>query len=98
METRERCGRKRATTVEQDEAIVRLATQTPITAAKAVLPALGLNCSVDTVRERLHKAGIHNWSPSRKYMQRIPLGLVFLNEIIRFRFQDYFQVYLIIKK
>lgn len=76
METRERCGRKRATTVEQDEAIVRLATQTPITAARAVLPALGLTCSVDTVRERLHKAGIHNWSPSRKYMQRIPLGLV----------------------
>ncbi|KMQ93803.1 af4 fmr2 family member 4-like protein [Lasius niger] len=74
VETRERCGRKRATTSEQDEAIVRLATQTPITAAKAVLPALGLTCSVDTVRERLHKAGIHNWSPSRKYMQRIPLG------------------------
>ncbi|XP_014473665.1 PREDICTED: mediator of RNA polymerase II transcription subunit 15-like isoform X2 [Dinoponera quadriceps] len=74
VETRERCGRKRATTVEQDEAIIRLATQTPITAAKAVLPALGLTCSVDTVRERLHKAGIHNWSPSRKYMQRIPLG------------------------
>lgn len=74
VETRERCGRKRATTVEQDEAIVRLASQTPITAAKAVLPALGLTCSVDTVRERLHKAGIHNWSPSRKYMQRIPLG------------------------
>lgn len=79
METRERCGRKRATTVEQDEAIIRLATQTPITAAKTVLPALGLTCSVDTVRERLHKAGIHNWSPSRKYMQRIPLGLVHLN-------------------
>ncbi|XP_011253321.1 uncharacterized protein LOC105249501 [Camponotus floridanus] len=74
VETRERCGRKRATTSEQDEAIVRLATQTPITAAKAVLPALGLTCSVDTVRERLHKAGIHNWSPSRKYMQRIPLS------------------------
>ncbi|XP_066603286.1 uncharacterized protein [Prorops nasuta] len=74
VETRERCGRKRATTNEQDEAIIRLATQTPITAAKAVLPALGLTCSVDTVRERLHKAGIHNWSPSRKYMQRIPLG------------------------
>ncbi|RLU21285.1 hypothetical protein DMN91_005658 [Ooceraea biroi] len=74
VETRERCGRKRATTMEQDEAIVRLASQTPITAAKAVLPALGLTCSVDTVRERLHKAGIHNWSPSRKYMQRIPLG------------------------
>ncbi|XP_016920521.2 AF4/FMR2 family member lilli isoform X2 [Apis cerana] len=74
VETRERCGRKRATTAEQDEAIVRLATQTPITAAKAVLPALGLTCSVDTIRERLHKAGIHNWSPSRKYMQRIPLG------------------------
>ncbi|EFN79107.1 histone-lysine N-methyltransferase 2D isoform X2 [Harpegnathos saltator] len=74
VETRERCGRKRATTTEQDEAIIRLATQTPITAAKAVLPALGLTCSVDTVRERLHKAGIHNWSPSRKYMQRIPLG------------------------
>ncbi|XP_043263111.1 uncharacterized protein LOC122403576 [Colletes gigas] len=74
VETRERCGRKRATTSEQDEAIIRLATQTPITAAKAVLPALGLNCSVDTIRERLHKAGIHNWSPSRKYMQRIPLG------------------------
>nr|XP_033331449.1 uncharacterized protein LOC117223331 [Megalopta genalis] len=74
VETRERCGRKRATTVEQDEAIVKLATQTPITAAKAVLPALGLTCSVDTIRERLHKAGIHNWSPSRKYMQRIPLG------------------------
>ncbi|KAL0132286.1 hypothetical protein PUN28_000222 [Cardiocondyla obscurior] len=74
VETRERCGRKRATTSEQDEAIVRLATETPITAAKAVLPALGLTCSVDTVRERLHKAGIHNWSPSRKYMQRIPLG------------------------
>ena len=76
METRERCGRKRATTSEQDEAIIRLATQTPITAAKAVLPALGLSCSVDTVRERLHKAGIHNWSPSRKHMQKIPLGLV----------------------
>lgn len=74
VETRERCGRKRATTSEQDEAIVRLATQTPITAAKAVLPALGLTCSVDTVRERLHRAGIHNWSPSRKYMQKIPLG------------------------
>ena len=74
VETRERCGRKRATTVEQDEAIIRLATQTPISAAKAVLPALGLTCSVDTIRERLHKAGIHNWSPSRKYMQRIPLG------------------------
>ncbi|XP_076172725.1 uncharacterized protein LOC143149331 isoform X2 [Ptiloglossa arizonensis] len=74
VETRERCGRKRATTSEQDEAIIRLATQTPITAAKTVLPALGLNCSVDTIRERLHKAGIHNWSPSRKYMQRIPLG------------------------
>ncbi|XP_046736220.1 AF4/FMR2 family member lilli-like [Diprion similis] len=74
VETRERCGRKRATTSEQDEAIIRLATQTPITAAKAVLPALGLSCSVDTVRERLHKAGIHNWSPSRKHMQRIPLG------------------------
>ncbi|CAK9832095.1 hypothetical protein ANTRET_LOCUS8979 [Anthophora retusa] len=74
VETRERCGRKRATTSEQDEAIIRLATQTPITAAKAVLPALGLTCSVDTIRERLHKAGIHNWSPSRKYMQRIPLG------------------------
>lgn len=79
VETRERCGRKRATTSEQDEAIVRLATQTPITAAKAVLPALGLTCSVDTVRERLHKAGIHNWSPSRKYMQRIPLRFIFLN-------------------
>ncbi|KAK0090894.1 hypothetical protein PV325_000060 [Microctonus aethiopoides] len=74
VETRDRCGRKRATTVEEDEAIVRLATQTPITAAKAVLPALGLNCSVDTIRERLHKAGIHNWSPSRKHIQRIPLG------------------------
>lgn len=74
VETRERCGRKRATTSEQDDAIIRLATQTPITAAKAVLPALGLKCSVDTIRERLHKAGIHNWSPSRKYMQRIPLG------------------------
>ncbi|XP_035736694.1 mediator of RNA polymerase II transcription subunit 15-like [Vespa mandarinia] len=74
VETRERCGRKRATTAEQDEAIIRLATQTPLTAAKAVLPALGLTCSVDTVRERLHKAGIHSWTPSRKYMQRIPLG------------------------
>lgn len=74
VETRERCGRKRATTAEQDEAIVRLATQTPITAAKSVLPALGLTCSVDTIRERLHKAGIHNWSPSRKYIQKIPLG------------------------
>ncbi|XP_034947371.1 uncharacterized protein DDB_G0284459-like [Chelonus insularis] len=74
VETRERCGRKRATTSEQDEAIVRLATQTQITAAKAVLPALGLTCSVDTVRERLHKAGIHNWSPSRKHIQKIPLG------------------------
>lgn len=84
METRERCGRKRATTAEQDEAIVRLATQTPITAAKAVLPALGLTCSVDTIRERLHKAGIHNWSPSRKYMQRIPLGLVFFDVICYF--------------
>ncbi|KAH0554103.1 AF4/FMR2 family member lilli-like [Cotesia glomerata] len=74
VETRERCGRKRATTTEQDAAIVRLATQTPITAAKAVLPALGLTCSVDTIRERLHKAGIHNWSPSRKHIQKIPLG------------------------
>ncbi|XP_008559488.1 putative mediator of RNA polymerase II transcription subunit 26 [Microplitis demolitor] len=74
VETRERCGRKRATTSEQDEAIIRLATQTPITAAKAVLPALGLTCSVDTIRERLHKAGIHNWSPSRKHIQKIPLG------------------------
>ncbi|XP_014605685.1 PREDICTED: actin cytoskeleton-regulatory complex protein PAN1-like [Polistes canadensis] len=74
VETRERCGRKRATTAEQDEAIIKLATQTPLTAAKAVLPALGLTCSVDTVRERLHKAGIHSWTPSRKYMQRIPLG------------------------
>ncbi|XP_058792726.1 uncharacterized protein LOC131665110 [Phymastichus coffea] len=74
VDTRERCGRKRATTHEQDEAIVRLATQTPITAAKAVLPALGLNCSVDTIRERLHKAGIHNWSPSRKHIQKIPIA------------------------
>ncbi|XP_044020702.1 WD repeat-containing protein 48 homolog isoform X2 [Aphidius gifuensis] len=74
VETRERCGRKRATTSEQDEAIIQLATQTPITAAKTVLPALGLSCSVDTVRERLHKAGIHNWSPSKKHIQRIPIG------------------------
>ena len=77
VETRDRCGRKRATTKEQDDAIVLLATQTSLTAAKAVLPALGLNCSVDTVRERLHKAGIHNWSPSRKHIQKIPLTLVF---------------------
>ncbi|XP_011499115.1 PREDICTED: uncharacterized protein LOC105363192 [Ceratosolen solmsi marchali] len=75
VETRDRCGRKRATTQEQDEAIIRLATQTPITAAKAVLPALGLNCSVDTIRERLHKAGIHNWSPSRKHIQKMPIAV-----------------------
>lgn len=76
METRDRCGRKRATTQEQDEAIIRLATQTSITAAKAVLPALGLNCSVDTIRERLHRAGIHNWSPSKKHIQKITAAYV----------------------
>ncbi|XP_014206736.1 uncharacterized protein LOC106638187 [Copidosoma floridanum] len=76
VETRDRCGRKRATTQEEDDAIARLATQTPITAAKAVLPALGLHCSVDTVRERLHKAGIHNWRiPSKKHIQKIPIDI-----------------------
>ncbi|XP_008215233.1 uncharacterized protein LOC100677825 [Nasonia vitripennis] len=75
VETRDRCGRKRATTQEQDEAIIRLATQTSITAAKAVLPALGLNCSVDTIRERLHRAGIHNWSPSKKHIQKISVAV-----------------------
>ncbi|KAL7293249.1 hypothetical protein TKK_0013029 [Trichogramma kaykai] len=74
VETKDRCGRKRATTKEQDEAIVQLAMQTPLTAAKAVLPALGLNCSVDTVRERLHRAGIHNWNPPKKHIEKIPLN------------------------
>lgn len=71
VDTKERCGRKRATTQEQDEAIVRLATQTSVTAAKAVIPALGLNCSVDTIRQRLHTAGIHNWTPSKKQILKI---------------------------
>lgn len=71
VETRDRCGRKRITSKDEDEAIVRLASQVPLKAAKAVLPALGLNCSVDTVRDRLHKAGFYNWNPSKKYVKEI---------------------------
>ncbi|KAG8042506.1 hypothetical protein G9C98_005140 [Cotesia typhae] len=66
VQTKERKGRRRITTKEQDEAIVAMATQNPLTAAKHVAPALGLNCSVDTVRERLHKAGIHSWKLGKK--------------------------------
>lgn len=43
-----------------------MATQQPLTAAKHVAPALGLKCSVDTIRERLHKAGIHSWKLGKK--------------------------------
>jgi len=43
-----------------------MATQHPLTAAKYVAPALGLKCSVDTIRERLHKAGIHSWKLGKK--------------------------------
>lgn len=66
MQTKERKGRRRITTKEQDEAIVAMATQHPLTAAKYVAPALGLKCSVDTIRERLHKAGIHSWKLGKK--------------------------------
>lgn len=50
---------------------MQLATQAPLKAAKSILPALGLNCSVDTVRDRLHKAGIYNWNPPKKQIQEI---------------------------
>lgn len=66
MQTKERKGRRRITTKEQDEAIIAMATQHPLTAAKHVAPALGLKCSVDTIRERLHKAGIHSWKLGKK--------------------------------
>lgn len=66
MQTKERKGRRRITTKEQDEAIIAMATQHPLTAAKYVAPALGLRCSVDTIRERLHKAGIHSWKLGKK--------------------------------
>lgn len=66
VQTKERKGRRRITTKEQDEAIVAMATQHPLTAAKYVAPALGLKCSVDTIRERLHKAGIHSWKLGKK--------------------------------
>jgi hypothetical protein len=66
VQTKERKGRRRITTKEQDEAIVAMATQDPLTVAKYVAPALGLKCSVDTIRERLHKAGIHSWKLGKK--------------------------------
>lgn len=66
VQTKERKGRRRITTKEQDDAIIAMATQHPLTAAKHVAPALGLNCSVDTIRERLHKAGIHSWKLGKK--------------------------------
>ena len=66
VQTKERKGRKRITTKEQDDAIIAMATEQPLTAAKYVAPALGLKCSVDTVRERLHKAGIHSWKLGKK--------------------------------
>lgn len=66
VRTKERKGRRRITTKEQDDAIIEMAKQYPLTAAKNVAPALGLKCSVDTIRERLHKAGIHSWKLGKK--------------------------------
>lgn len=66
VQTKERKGRKRITTKEEDAAIIAMASKHPLTSAKHVAPALGLKCSVDTVRERLHQAGFHSWKLGKK--------------------------------
>jgi len=61
-----RSGRPRATTVQQDAAIVAASEESPMTSAMAVWQQLQLDVTPRTVRRRLHEAGRHHRTPANK--------------------------------
>lgn len=61
-----RSGAPRRTTKEQDELIIATSQQQPLTNAVAVKMKTGLQIHVQTLRNRLHKAGIHHRTPAAK--------------------------------
>ena len=61
-----RSGAPRHTTAEQDELIITTTQQEPLTNAVAVKIKTGLQINVQTMRNRLHSAGIRNRTPAVK--------------------------------
>lgn len=61
-----RSGAPRHTTAEQDELIITTTQQQPLTNAVAVKIKTGLQINVQTLRNRLHSAGIHHRTPAVK--------------------------------
>ena len=67
IENRPRSGAPRRTTREQDELIIATVQQQPLTNAVAIKQKLELQqIGVQTVRNRLHEAGIHHRIPATK--------------------------------
>ena len=63
---RQNCGRKKCTTLAEDEAIVRSARANPWQSSRKILNELNLNICDKTVRRRLHDNGIDSYWAARK--------------------------------
>ncbi|KAK9711200.1 Transposase [Popillia japonica] len=59
-------GVSRATTRHEDDNIVNYVRETLFTTSQRILKAVGVNCSVRTIRKRLHEVGIHARVPTKK--------------------------------
>lgn len=63
---RRRCGRKQLLTQAQQHILVDTVEDMPFTAATELRVQLQLPCSARTVRNYLHKAGVHSRRPAKK--------------------------------
>ena len=61
-----RTGRPRCTTAAEDNEIVEAARSTPLTTAVAIKRQYALPLNAQTVRNRLHEAGIYHHIPAKK--------------------------------
>lgn len=62
----EKRPRSRVTTREEDQRIIQAAENNPFTNARSIREELSLEVSDDTVRRRLHQAGIHHRVSAKK--------------------------------
>ena len=63
---RPRCGAPKKTTPDEDQLIANEVRNNPLTNASALQETLHLDISTDTIRRRLHAAGIHHHPPATK--------------------------------
>ena len=66
IENLPRSGRPRSTTPHQDQLIIDMARRTPLTNAVTIRKEIQTQVAVQTVRNRLHEAGIHHRIPAEK--------------------------------